>query len=50
MGPMTDDKLHIAIAGVQSYASAATRSIDKQELLQGINRSQQGLSLGLTGE
>ena len=41
---------YIALAGAQSYASAATRGIEKLELLQGINRSQQGPSLGLTGE
>jgi hypothetical protein len=41
---------YLAIAGVQTYASAATRSIERQELVQGMSRSQQGLSLGLTGE
>ena len=41
---------YIAVAGVQTYASAETRRIERQELIQGIDRSQQGVTLGLTAD
>jgi len=40
----------LAIAGVNTYSSAAIRAIQRQELVTSINRSQQGFALGLTGE
>lgn len=41
---------YIAITGVRSFAGEAILEIVRQEFLDGINRSQQGLSLGLTGD
>lgn len=41
---------YLAITGVRSFAGEAILEIVRQEFLDGLNRSQQGLSLRLTGE